>query len=104
VSLGLGFLGSGVLFAVAIAVPLVAHRAFRLNAVLAFWVAYVITRPLGASFADWLGVGPEPGRVGLGTGPVSLVGLAIFAVLVGWLSATRRDQERTQPDVAVGLP
>jgi uncharacterized membrane-anchored protein len=94
VSLGLGFLASGVLFAVVIAIPAVAHAAFRLNAVLAFWAAYVVTRPLGASFADWLGVGPERGGVGIGTGPVSLAGLVAFAALVAWLSWARPDVER----------
>lgn len=93
-SLGLGFLASGVLFAVVIAIPAVAHAAFRLNAVLAFWAAYVVTRPLGASFADWLGVGRERGGVGLGTGPVSLAGLAVFVVLVVWLSVARTDVPR----------
>jgi uncharacterized membrane-anchored protein len=100
-SLGIGFLASGVLFAVVIALPAVAHAGFRLNAVLAFWAAYVVTRPLGASFADWLGVGPERGGVGLGTGPVSLVGLALLAALVGWLSAAR---ESSRLRGAAGAP
>src|SRR4051794_23733163 len=91
VSLHLGYLASGVLFAVAIAIPAVAHRAFRLNAVLAFWIAYVITRPLGASFADWLAVPPARGGLDIGTGPVSLPAFAVFVALVGWLSIGRRD-------------
>jgi uncharacterized membrane-anchored protein len=89
-----------VLFAVVIAIPAIAHAAFRMNAVLAFWAAYVVTRPLGASFADWFGVGPERGGVGLGTGPVSLVGLVAFVVLVTWLSVRRPDVERA--DVHTG--
>jgi uncharacterized membrane-anchored protein len=52
----LGFLASGILFALVIAVPAVAHRFARMNAVVAFWFAYIVTRPLGASFADWMGV------------------------------------------------
>ena len=55
-TLHLGFLASGILFAVVIAVPAIAHRFAHLNAVMAFWFAYIITRPLGASFADWMGV------------------------------------------------
>jgi uncharacterized membrane-anchored protein len=55
-TLHLGFLASGILFAVVIAVPAVAHRFARMNAVVAFWFAYIVTRPLGASFADWMGV------------------------------------------------
>src|SRR3954452_18287683 len=51
-TLHLGYLASGVLFAFVIAVPAVAHPKFGLNAVFAFWFAYVTTRPLGASFAD----------------------------------------------------
>jgi uncharacterized membrane-anchored protein len=93
VTLHLGYLASGVLFMVVIAIPAIAHLGFRMNAVAAFWAAYVVTRPLGASFADWLGVGPERGGVGLGTGPVSLVAFAVFVVLVAWLSLRRRDVE-----------
>ena len=100
VSLHLGYLASGVLFAVVIAIPAVAHRAFRLNAVLAFWAAYVVTRPLGASFADWLGVGPERGGLGIGTGPVSLAAFGVFVVLVAWLSIARRDVEPAPAAVA----
>ncbi|WP_326836436.1 hypothetical protein VSH64_16240 [Amycolatopsis rhabdoformis] len=88
-TLGLGYLGSGVVFAVVIAVPPLAWRFARLDAVAAFWAAYVLTRPLGASFADWLGVGPERGGLGLGTGPVSLALLLVIAVLVGCLAAVR---------------
>ena len=55
-TLHLGFLGAGALFAVVIAVRALAHRFARLNATVAFWFAYIITRPLGASFADWMGV------------------------------------------------
>jgi uncharacterized membrane-anchored protein len=57
-TLGLGYLASGVLFAATIAVPAIAHRWWGLKPVLAFWAAYVLTRPLGASFADWLAVPP----------------------------------------------
>ncbi|MFF3419642.1 hypothetical protein ACFYW9_33925 [Streptomyces sp. NPDC002698] len=53
-AVGLGYLGSAVLYAVAIPVPAVAHRWDSLNAVAAFWTAYVITRPLGTSVADWM--------------------------------------------------
>lgn len=90
-TLHLGYLASGVLFAVVIAVPAVAHRWSGMNAVLAFWFAYVLTRPLGASFADWLGVPPSRHGLDLGTGPVSLVLAALIALLVGYLSVSRRD-------------
>lgn len=68
-TLNLGFLASGIMFEAAMAVPLVAYKWFNLNSIAAFWIAYVLTRPLGASFADW-GASPtfragwtgEPGR------------------------------------------
>jgi uncharacterized membrane-anchored protein len=92
-SLGLGYLASGVLFAVVIAVPAVAFRWFRLNAVLAFWFAYVVTRPLGASFADWFAVPAARGGLNLGAGPVSAIAFIVFAGLVAVLSVTHRDME-----------
>lgn len=85
-SLRLGYLASGILFAVLIAVPALAFARLRLNAVAAFWIAYVLTRPLGASFADWMGVSPGRGGVGLGTGPVSLVLSLLIVVLVSYLT------------------
>jgi uncharacterized membrane-anchored protein len=78
-TLGLGYLASGVLFSVVIAVPAIAFRMRRFGAVFAFWFAYVTTRPLGASFADWMGVSHARGGLQWGTGPVS-VALAILIV------------------------
>lgn len=91
--LNLGYLGSGILFAAIIAIPAIAYFWLRMNAVLAFWFAYVVTRPLGASFADWLAVPPSRGGLGLGTGPISLVLLALIVACVATLSARSR-----QPD------
>ena len=67
VSFHLGFFASGVLFAVLIAIPAVAVR-FGLNEIVAFWWAYIVTRPLGASFADWLAVPASQGGLNLGKG------------------------------------
>ncbi len=89
-TLHLGYLASGVLFAVAIAVPLVAWR-LGANPILTFWVAYVLTRPLGASFADWMGVPPARGGLDWGTGPVSAVLAVLIVVLVAFLAVTRLD-------------
>ena len=90
-TLGLGFLASGILFTVVIAIPAVAYWKLRMNAVLAFWFAYVVTRPLGASYADWLGVPAAHGGVGLGRGLVALI-LTVFIVgFVGFLAVTRKD-------------
>jgi uncharacterized membrane-anchored protein len=86
----LGYLASGVLFAVVIAVPFVAWRWFGLNAVAAFWFAYIVTRPLGASFADWMGVSHARGGLDWGTGPVSLVLAAIIAALVAVMAVQHR--------------
>ncbi len=90
----LGYFSSGVMFAVLIALPALAYRRFRLNAVFAFWSAYILTRPLGASFADWMGVPHSRGGLAWGTGPVSLVLAAIIVVLVGYLAVSRRDVAR----------
>jgi uncharacterized membrane-anchored protein len=90
-TLGWGYLASGIVFAIAIAVPLIAHRRFGLGAVPAFWIAYVITRPLGASFADWMGVSTARGGLAWGTGPVTLGWLAAIIALVAYLGTTRAD-------------
>ena len=84
-TLGLGYFASGVLFAALIAVPAVAFAKFGLNAVAAFWTAYILTRPLGASFADWIGMPSIRSGLGVGTGPVSLVLALMIIVLVARL-------------------
>ncbi|MGW1082848.1 COG4705 family protein [Kitasatospora sp. NPDC002522] len=95
-TLGWGYLPSGLLFAALIAVPALGHRVLRLPPVLAFWWAYVLTRPLGACFADWAGVSHQRGGLDLGTGPVSLVLAVVIAVAVGRLAVQAgRDARRT---------
>jgi uncharacterized membrane-anchored protein len=88
---GLGYLVSGWVFAALIAIPAVGHWRFGMNAILAFWFAYILTRPLGASFADWLAVAPARGGLGWGTGPVSLGLGLLIAAIVGYLTVTRKD-------------
>jgi uncharacterized membrane-anchored protein len=90
----LGFLTAGVLFAVIFAIPGIAYRVAHLNAIFAFWFAYVMTRPLGASFADWTGKSRHAHGLGWGDGPVSFVLAALIAVLVGYLSVTGVDRQR----------
>jgi uncharacterized membrane-anchored protein len=90
-NLGWGYLPSGLVFAAAICIPALAFRADRLNAVAAFWAAYVITRPLGASFADWMGVTTARGGLGWGTGPVTATWAAAIVVLVAYLGLRRSD-------------
>jgi uncharacterized membrane-anchored protein len=88
---GLGYFGSGVMFAVVIAIPYVGYRWFGLNPILGFWFAYIVTRPLGASFADWLAWPPSVGGLGFGHGVVSLVSSVIIIGLVGYMAATGKD-------------
>ena len=93
-TLKLGFWESAVLFAVVIAIPAVGWARGRFNPIFAFWFAYVVTRPLGASFADGFSK-PAGGGLGIGDGPVSLVALVIFVGLVAWVTVTKRDVQRT---------
>ena len=94
-TLKLGFFASGLLFAAAIALPLLAWR-LGLNPVAAFWIAYVLTRPLGASFADWFG---KPhhigGGLGAGDGVVAAAAAVLIIALVGYVSV--RDRSANTP-------
>jgi uncharacterized membrane-anchored protein len=90
-TLKLGYFSSGVMFAVLIAIPTVGHWKLGLNAIFAFWFAYIVTRPLGASFADWMGVSHQRGGLDWGTGWVSLVLAALIAGFVGYLGVSRKD-------------
>ncbi|MEU7061595.1 hypothetical protein [Streptomyces sp. NPDC046197] len=90
-TMGLGYLGSVVLFGAAICVPAVAHRTGALGAVTAFWTAYVITRPLGASIADWMALPHARGGLALGLGPVTLSWTVAILGFVGYLAVSRAD-------------
>jgi len=90
-TLKLGFLGSIFLFAGVMLIPLVGWARFSMNPILAFWFAYITTRPLGASIADWLSKPASIGGLHLGDGTVAAMGLAVFAVLVAYVTVTRRD-------------
>lgn len=93
-TLQLGYFGSALLFIGLFALPGLAYRFLGLNAIVAFWFAYIITRPLGASFADWFGK-PILGGLGMGDGPVSAVLTLLIVVVVGYLAITRTDVDRT---------
>jgi uncharacterized membrane-anchored protein len=84
-TLGLGYFASAVVFAALFALPGLAYWRLGMNAVAAFWWAYVVTRPLGASVADWLGK-PVLGGLGLGDGKVALVLTAAIIAGVAYLS------------------
>ncbi len=90
-TLGLGWFASGVMFTAVIAIPAVGYFRFGWNPVVAFWFAYIVTRPLGASYADWLGLPPHLGGVGLGRGTVAVSGAIAIAALVAYLSRTKID-------------
>ena len=90
VTLNLGYFTSGILFAVLLITPLLAYKFSGANEVLTFWAAYIMTRPLGASFADWFGRTPDMGGVGFGTGRTSIVLTILIIVLVGYLTFRRR--------------
>ena len=97
-TLHLGFLTSGLMFTGLICLPALAYWKLGLNSVLAFWIAYVLTRPLGASYADWLGVPHRYGGVGLGRGLVALILSVVIVGFVAYLAVTRKD---VQPDETV---
>ena len=105
VTLHLGYLLSAVLFAVLIAIPAIGYRWIGWNPILSFWCAYVLTRPLGASVADWLGKPRTFGGLGWGDGPVAFAFTGLIAVLVTYLAITRRDVQqavRTRPAQETG--
>src|SRR5213080_3991999 len=88
----LGYGPSILIFGGMIAAVTVAHFVFKLNAVLAFWLAYILTRPLGASIGDWMSQhSSKYGGLGLGTTGTSYIFLGCILALVVFLSITRRD-------------
>jgi uncharacterized membrane-anchored protein len=93
----LGYGPSILIFGGMIAAVTLAHYALRLNAVLAFWLAYILTRPLGASIGDWMSQSSKKyGGLGLGTTGTSYIFLGCILVLVVFLSVTRRDATETR--------
>jgi hypothetical protein len=108
--LELGYLPSVGIFAGAIAIITVAHFRFKLNAILAFWLAYILTRPLGASIGDYLSQPVEETGLGLGTILTSIIFLSAILAMVVYLTVSKRDliavsaadaQLGLQPDGAI---
>lgn len=95
--LDVGYLMTAVLFAIVIGAIAVAHYGFKLNAVLAFWLAYILTRPLGASLGDLLSQPVEYGGLGLGTIITSLIFLGVIAATVAYMSIVNRGGELIDP-------
>jgi uncharacterized membrane-anchored protein len=93
--LELGYLAALGIFAGAIVVVAVLHFGLRLNAILSFWLAYVLTRPLGASIGDYLASPTSEGGLGLGTNLTSVIFLSTILALVVFLAITKRDVIRS---------
>jgi uncharacterized membrane-anchored protein len=100
VTFRLGFFASGILFAVVFAIPAVAYRLFGLNEIVAFWFAYIITRPVGASFADWLAVPASQGGLNFGKGTISIALWILIIAFVAYMALGHRDVKRAESGVA----
>jgi uncharacterized membrane-anchored protein len=93
-TLHLGYLDSGILFAIVILIPALAHWQFGLNGIAAFWMSYIVTRPLGASFADYISKPKNLSGINFGDGPTAIVfAIAVF-VLVSYLALARPDIQK----------
>jgi uncharacterized membrane-anchored protein len=92
-----GYLTTGLLFGAIIAAITFGFYVFKLNAILCFWLAYILTRPLGASFGDLLSQPTEYGGLGLGTTMTSLIFLAAIAAIVIYMTTMTIDEEDPVP-------
>lgn len=97
VVVNLGYLGSIWLYAGLILLPALAYLAFEANSVVCFWTAYVLTRPLGASVADYLRLHPRQRGAGVGDGPTFLIFTLVVVALVAHLVAFRPDVQPEDP-------
>jgi uncharacterized membrane-anchored protein len=93
-SLNLGYLDSGILFTVIILIPALAHWRLGLDGVAAFWMSYVVTRPLGASFADYISKPKDTSGINFGDGPTAIVFAVAVFVLVIYLTLARPDIQK----------
>jgi uncharacterized membrane-anchored protein len=102
--LELGYLAALGIFAGAIVVVAVLHFGLRMNAILSFWLAYILTRPLGASIGDYLASPTSEGGLGLGTNLTSIIFLSAILALVVFLAISKRDVIRSGslPTAAAG--
>ena len=94
VTLHLGYLASGILFSLLLIAPGIGYRFFKLNSIFSFWFAYIMTRPVGASFADWFGMPKSYSGLGYGRGIVSIVLTVCIVLLVGYLTVSHKDAGR----------
>ncbi len=96
-SLGLGYAASSILFGVVILIPALAWWRFGLNSIAAFWASYVITRPLGASIADYISKPAHTSGLGFGDGPTALVFALAVLAFVTYLTVARPDIQKAAP-------
>jgi uncharacterized membrane-anchored protein len=87
----LGFLVSGLVFVGIFLIPSVLYWFFKVNGIFTFWLAYIFTRPIGASFADWFGKSPSYGGLGVGDVLVCSILLTLIAVAVVYVTIYRKD-------------
>ncbi|TGQ80943.1 hypothetical protein EN850_08665 [Mesorhizobium sp. M8A.F.Ca.ET.207.01.1.1] len=92
-SFDMGYLTTGLLFGGVIALIAVAYYLLRLDGILAFWLAYILTRPLGASFGDWLSQPVEYGGLGFGTTFTSLAFLGCIVALILYMTLRKNADE-----------
>jgi len=91
-SLDVGYWKSALLFAGLIGAVTLAHYTVKLGAILTFWIAYILTRPLGASIGDFMSQDRDVGGLQLGTVTTSLIFLAAILAVVIYLTVSRKDQ------------
>jgi uncharacterized membrane-anchored protein len=89
---GLGYLITGIIFAAIVAAIAIAYFVFKIDGILAFWLAYILTRPVGASLGDLLSQPPEYGGLGLGTVVTSWIFLGTIAIITLYMTLTYRSQ------------
>ena len=89
----LGYLNSGILFAILFAIPAIAYLVFGINEIFAFWFAYIMTRPLGASFADWFGKSAL-GGLGFGDAKVTIVLTILIVIFVMYVAVNHVDSRK----------
>lgn len=90
---GLGYLATGILFGLVITSLSLGYFLLGLDSVPAFWLVYILTRPLGASFGDLLSQPVDYGGMGFGTVVTSLLFLGVIVLTVVWMTLTRRGEE-----------
>jgi uncharacterized membrane-anchored protein len=100
ISLNMGYLASGFFFFGVILLPALAWKRFGLNSVAAFWMAYVVTRPLGASLADYISKPSSTTGIGFGNGQTAVVFAVATFLLVSYLAIARPDIQRSVESIA----